>query len=151
MLGRGSELASDQTSGVRHISFLILGIDTGIAQLGIGEGDQLTRVTGIREHLLVAGHPGVENHFANQLPRLPHASPSNTVPSASTSTAGTVGVAGHGQQTLGGSIRFLIVPPAVQSLTQALQTLPRPPFCETAQSPLGTGLEVHLHTCDPEH
>ena len=60
-----SELPCDHATGVRLISLLVIGIDSGVAQFRVGKGDQLTVVAGIGEHLLVAGHAGVEDHFSD--------------------------------------------------------------------------------------
>jgi len=63
-LGR-SQLAGNHAAHLRGIGFLILGIDAGVAQFRVSEGDQLTDVAGIGDHLLIAGHAGVEHHFAD--------------------------------------------------------------------------------------
>ena len=47
------------------IRFLIGGVDPGIAQFGVGEGDQLPGVTRVGHDLLIAGHAGVEHHFSD--------------------------------------------------------------------------------------
>ena len=46
------------------IGLLITAVDPGIAQFGIGEGDQLPGIAGVGHDLLVTGHTGVEDHFA---------------------------------------------------------------------------------------
>jgi hypothetical protein len=40
-------------------------IDAVVSYFGIGHRDDLTRVTRIRENLLVTGHTGIETHFAH--------------------------------------------------------------------------------------
>ena len=47
------------------VGFLVLGIDPGVSQFWIGEGDQLACVTGVSHDLLVASHAGVEDHFTD--------------------------------------------------------------------------------------
>ena len=42
----------------------ILGINTGITDLGIGHGNHLPFVGGIGQNLLIAGHGGIEDHLS---------------------------------------------------------------------------------------
>ena len=51
------------------IGFLVDGIDPRIAELGIGEGHELTRIARIGHDFLVTGHAGVEHHFAKDRSR----------------------------------------------------------------------------------
>ena len=63
--GLGCHLTRDQPFGMGLVSFLIVRIDTGVAQLGVGESDQLPRITGIGHHLLISGHSRVENNLTH--------------------------------------------------------------------------------------
>ena len=63
--GGRRQLTGDHPAGVGLIRFLIIGIHTGVAQFRIGKGHQLSGIGGIGEHLLVAGHAGVEHHFTD--------------------------------------------------------------------------------------
>jgi hypothetical protein len=46
---------------------LILLIDTGIADMGVGQGNNLLAIGRISQYLLIASHSGVENHLTNGL------------------------------------------------------------------------------------
>jgi hypothetical protein len=43
---------------------LVVGIGADIADVRIGEADDLPRVTGIGENFLIAGETGIENNFS---------------------------------------------------------------------------------------
>ncbi len=47
--------------------FDVFRIDAGIADMRIGQRDDLTAVTGVSENFLVTGHRGIEYHFANRM------------------------------------------------------------------------------------
>ena len=66
---RQRQIADHETGGIDTAGFHVLGIGPGVADVGIGERDDLARVGGIAEDFLVAGHGGVEHHLAHRLPR----------------------------------------------------------------------------------
>ena len=47
--------------------FFIIGIDADIADMGIGQGDDLPGVGRVGQYFLVAGHGGIEYHLAAHL------------------------------------------------------------------------------------
>ncbi len=53
-----------QPSQAHAAGFIILGIDADVADVRVGERHDLLGVGGIREDFLIAGHGGVEHHFA---------------------------------------------------------------------------------------
>jgi hypothetical protein len=57
------ELANDERFDVRARSFFILEIRADIADVGIGETDDLPGIAGIGENFLVTGEAGIENDF----------------------------------------------------------------------------------------
>ena len=67
----------------------VLGVDAGVADVRIGQRDDLPAVRGIGEDFLIAGHRGVEHHLAHGGARAPIERPRKTVPSARTSAAGS--------------------------------------------------------------
>ena len=50
---------------MRFLRLLIIRVDSGVSQLGIGERDQLPGIAGIGHHLLVTGHTRVEDHLTD--------------------------------------------------------------------------------------
>ena len=54
-----------QAGGVHAFGFGVLGVDAHVADVGVGEGDDLAGVGGIGEDLLITGHGGVEHHLAD--------------------------------------------------------------------------------------
>ena len=62
------QIANDQAGGVDRRRLEVRGIGAGIADVGIGQGDDLAKIGGVVEDFLVAGHGGVENHFTDRLP-----------------------------------------------------------------------------------
>jgi hypothetical protein len=58
------ELAHDQRLDVRPPGLLVAGVRPDVADVGIGQADNLTGVTGVGEDFLVAGEAGIENDFA---------------------------------------------------------------------------------------
>ena len=56
----------NESGGVAAVRFLVLGIDAGIADVGVGQRDDLAAIRGISEDLLVARHRGVEDHLAGR-------------------------------------------------------------------------------------
>ena len=71
------------------LDVLLVGSD--IADMGKREGDDLARIGGIGEDLLVPGHGGIEAHLADRMAGRAEADPSSTVPSASTRRAVSFG------------------------------------------------------------
>jgi len=57
----------DETGQVETAALHVLGVDAGVADLGVGHGDHLPLVGGVGEDFLVAGHGGVEHHLAGCL------------------------------------------------------------------------------------
>ncbi len=47
---------------------LVFGIGAGIADVGIGQGDDLAGIGRVGEDFLIAGHGGIEHHLADGLP-----------------------------------------------------------------------------------
>ncbi len=45
----------------------IIGIATHVADMGIGEGDDLAAVREVGEDLLITGHGGIEYHLSDRL------------------------------------------------------------------------------------
>jgi len=65
--GRAAGVAHHDTAHVQVVRFEIVGCDTVVADLRIGEGDDLAGVRRIGDHLGVAGHAGVEYHLPGGL------------------------------------------------------------------------------------
>ena len=65
--GDGRELADDEAFDVRADGFVVVGAGSVIADLGIGEDDDLAGIGGIGEDFLVAGEGGIEDHLAAPL------------------------------------------------------------------------------------
>ena len=66
--GEQRQVTNNQAGAVDLARLFVFAIGTGITDVGIGEGDDLTCVGGIGENLLIAGHRSVENHFTDGLP-----------------------------------------------------------------------------------
>ena len=60
------QVANDQPGRVDRIRLEVVGIRAGVADVGIGQCDDLPGVRGVREDFLVSGHGGVEHHFARR-------------------------------------------------------------------------------------
>jgi hypothetical protein len=63
----GSErrkFADHQRFDVRSLRLLIVGVRAHVADVGIGQADDLPGIAGIGENFLVTGEAGVENDFA---------------------------------------------------------------------------------------
>jgi len=58
------KLANDQRFDIWTRGFLVVEIGADIPDVGIGEADNLSRVTGIGENFLVTGKAGIENNFS---------------------------------------------------------------------------------------
>jgi hypothetical protein len=63
--GQQRQVADHQTGRMDERGFAILAVDTVVADMGVGQGDDLPGVGRIGQDFLVAGHRGVENHFAD--------------------------------------------------------------------------------------
>jgi hypothetical protein len=63
--GPARYVAHDQAGGMHAVGFGIHLVAAGVADMRVSKGDDLTGIGGIGEDLLVAGHGGIENHFAN--------------------------------------------------------------------------------------
>ena len=57
------ELANNERINIGAGRFFIVEIGADVADVGIGQADDLASVTGIGENLLVAGETGIENDF----------------------------------------------------------------------------------------
>ncbi len=60
-----TEVVGDRAAYVGAIGFFVEGVDAGVAEFGVGEGDNLAQVAGICHDFLIAGHAGVEDDFAD--------------------------------------------------------------------------------------
>ena len=63
------QIADHETGQEKPARLGVLGIDAVVADLGRREHDELAGVGRIRENLLVAGHPRVEDDLAQRVPR----------------------------------------------------------------------------------
>ena len=58
--GEGADFADDETADFGAVGFDIFGADAVVADLDGGHGDDLGKVGGVGEDLLVTGHTGIE-------------------------------------------------------------------------------------------
>ena len=58
------EFTNDQRLNIGTGGFFIVEIGADIANVGIGQANNLTRITGISENFLITGKAGIENDFA---------------------------------------------------------------------------------------
>ena len=65
--GERGELADDESFDVGLDGLVIVGAGAVVADLGIGEDDDLAGIGGIGEDFLVAGQGGIEDDFAGAL------------------------------------------------------------------------------------
>ena len=63
--GHQRQVANHQPGGPDVGGLLVLGVGAGIADMRIGQGDNLARIGGVGQDLLVAGHGGVEHHLTH--------------------------------------------------------------------------------------
>ena len=63
------QVANHEAGGKDAVRLDVLVVDAGVADVGIGQRDDLAAVGGIGEDLLVAGHRRVEHDFADRLAR----------------------------------------------------------------------------------
>ena len=63
--GYQGQIADDESSRLHLVRLLILGIDAVIADVRIGERDDLLAITRVGQDFLVTGHSRIENHLAN--------------------------------------------------------------------------------------
>ena len=61
------QVANDQAGGVDGAGFEVFGIGAGVADVRIGQRDDLPAVRRVGEDFLVAGHGGVEHHLAGRV------------------------------------------------------------------------------------
>ena len=66
--GLPANATRDEARHLRSLGLLVAAVDSVVAQLGHGEGDELPGVGRVGEDLLVAGMAGVEDHFARGFP-----------------------------------------------------------------------------------
>jgi hypothetical protein len=59
------QIADDKALGVGAARLVVLVVHAGVANVWIGQRDDLATVRGVGEDLLVAGDGGVEHHFAD--------------------------------------------------------------------------------------
>jgi hypothetical protein len=62
--GDGGKFADDERFDVGVGGFLVQAVGAYVADVGVGEADNLAGVAGIGENFLVAGERGIENDFA---------------------------------------------------------------------------------------
>ncbi len=62
------QILDDQPGGMHLGRFHVLCVGADVADMRISQGDDLAAVAGIGQDFLIAGHRGVEHHFANRLP-----------------------------------------------------------------------------------
>ncbi len=65
----GRELAGDEALDIRAFAFIVGRRGAVVADLGVGQDDDLPGVGGVGEDLLIAGEGGVEDDFAGRLCR----------------------------------------------------------------------------------
>jgi len=63
---RSRQVAHHQSGGVHPGRFLVFRVNPGIADVRVGQRDDLAAVRRVGEDLLVAGHRGVEDHFTGR-------------------------------------------------------------------------------------
>ena len=59
------QVADHQPGGVDGIRFAVLRVDAVVADVGVGQGNDLTRVGRVGQDFLVTGHRGIEDHLAD--------------------------------------------------------------------------------------
>ena len=89
--GRPCRFPDDEAGNLGTGRLHVLVVGPVVADQRVGHGDELTRVGGVRQHLLIAGHRGVEDDLAIALPRAPSEMPLNRRPSSSRRQAGRTG------------------------------------------------------------
>ena len=67
LLVTSDAVADDQPGRVDPGRLHVLGVRAGIANMRVGQGDDLAAVRGIRQDLLVSGHRRIENDFTDGL------------------------------------------------------------------------------------
>ena len=63
--GQDRQVADDEARGLNAVGLLVLRVGPDIADVGVGQGDELAQIRGIGEDLLISGHGGVEHHLAD--------------------------------------------------------------------------------------
>jgi hypothetical protein len=61
------QVADDQAGGVHFGRFDVFGVDAVVADVRVRQRDDLTRVAGVGQDFLIAGHGGVEHHFTGRV------------------------------------------------------------------------------------
>ncbi len=61
---QGGKFADHEAFDVRLAGFLVVEIGADVADVRIGEADDLAGITGVGENFLIAGMAGIENDFA---------------------------------------------------------------------------------------
>ncbi len=65
--GDGGKLADHETFNVRTLRLVVGGAGSVVADLGVGEDDDLAGIRGVGEDFLIAGERGIEDDFAASL------------------------------------------------------------------------------------
>ncbi len=66
--GQQRQVLDHQAGRVHARRFAVFAVDAGVADVGIGQGDDLARVAGVGQDFLVAGHGRVEDDFSGGVP-----------------------------------------------------------------------------------
>jgi len=64
---KNRQIPDNQTGGLDPARFHIFGIDAGIADMRIGQRDDLAAIARIGEDFLITGDRGIEHHFADRM------------------------------------------------------------------------------------
>ena len=62
--GEVGEIADNESFNIRLWGFFVIGVGADVADVRVGEANDLPGVTWIGENFLIAGETGVENNFA---------------------------------------------------------------------------------------
>mgnify|MGYP000979433880 CR=1 FL=1 len=66
--GQQGQVPDHQAGGPNLCGLFIFAVGAGVADMGIGEGDNLARIGRVGQNFLIAGHGGVENHLTDRHP-----------------------------------------------------------------------------------
>ena len=69
--GQQGQVLDDQACGLDAVRLHVLRINTVIADVRIGQSDNLLAIAGVGQDFLVAGHGGVKNHLTHRGTRGP--------------------------------------------------------------------------------
>src|SRR5690606_2675640 len=64
--GKQRQVANHEAGGPDGVTFSIFRIDTGVADMGISQGDDLLRIGRVGQYFLVSGDGGIEHHLTNR-------------------------------------------------------------------------------------